>query len=204
MGTNTIRPSTAHRLTALLAALLALVSQPLPAEPARYQIDPEHLSVGFLVDHIGYAKVLGMFRKATGAFTFDEQSGRLSDVAIEIDTASVFTNHRKRDGHLKSGDFLNSKEFPTMRFTAREAMPDSDRRYRIAGELELLGVRKPVVLEARWNKSGQYPFGHKAHVVGVSARGSFKRSDFGMLYSVDNGWVGDEVELMIELEAIRQ
>ena len=178
------------------------------AEPARYTIDPDHLSVGFLVDHIGYSKVLGMFRKASGSYTFDETTGALTDVVVTIDSESVFSNHRKRDEHLRSADFLNSAEFPQMVFRSASASPVDGRRYRISGELELLGQSHSITLDATWNKSGEYPFGGgllggKPYVMGVSARGSFKRSAYGMDYSVDNGWVGDEVELIIEFEARR-
>lgn len=194
----------------LLAALLGLaVSAPLQGAPERYEIDPDHLSVGFMVDHIAYARVLGMFRKAEGSFTFDEKTGEMTDLRVVIDTASVFSNHQRRDDHLRSADFLNSAEFPKMTFTAAKATALGNRQYRIDGELELLGRKGPVTLEATWNKSGEYPFGggllgRKPYVMGVSARGSFKRSAYGMTYSVDNGWVGDEVELIIELEAKRQ
>jgi polyisoprenoid-binding protein YceI len=167
------------------------------------------LSVGFLVDHVGYSKVLGMFRKASGSYTFDETTGELSNVVVTLDSDSVFSNHRKRDEHLRSADFLNSAEFPQMVFRAATAAPLEGRRYRIDGELELLGQARPVTLKATWNKSGEYPFGSgllgaKPYVMGVSARGSFRRSAFGMDYSVENGWVGDEVELIIEFEARRQ
>ena len=179
------------------------------AGAARYEIDPDHLSVGFLVEHVGYRKVLGMFRKASGAYSFDEASGELSDVVVTIESESVFSNHRKRDEHLRSADFLNSAEFPQLVFRAGRATPVDGRRYRIEGELELLGQTRPLTLQAIWNKSGEYPFGGgllggKPYVMGVSARGSFRRSAHGMNYSVDNGWVGDEVELIIEFEAQRQ
>ncbi len=78
-------------------ALLLLTAAPSWAEPKRYVIDPEHLSIGFLVQHIGYASVLGLFRKAEGSFTFDEDTGQLADLMITVDTASVFTSHDKRD-----------------------------------------------------------------------------------------------------------
>lgn len=195
----------------LLAACLAigLGHASAWAEPARYEIDPDHLSIGFLVDHVGYAKTLGMFREASGSYTFDESTGELRDVVVTIDTESVFSNHRKRDEHLRSADFLNSAEFPQMVFRAQGATSVEDRRYRIEGELELLGQSRPLTLEASWNKSAEYPFGGgllggKPYVMGVSARGSFLRSAYGMDYSVDNGWVGDEVELIIEFEARRQ
>lgn len=200
-------PRQALQSLVCLACLLGTATA--MAEPARYTIDPDHLSVGFLVDHIGYSKVLGMFRKASGAYTFDETTGALTDVVVTIDSESVFSNHRKRDEHLRSADFLNSAEFPQMVFRSASANPVDGRRYRIPGELELLGQSHSITLDATWNKSGEYPFGGgllggKPYVMGVSARGSFKRSAYGMDYSVDNGWVGDEVELIIEFEARRE
>jgi polyisoprenoid-binding protein YceI len=179
------------------------------AEPARYKLDPDHLTVAFLVDHIGYAKVLGMFLEAEGEYDFDEATGVAGELRVLVRTTSVFTNHEKRDEHLRSPDFLNSAEFPEMVFTASGVNSRGERQFLIEGELELLGTSRPMTLQATWNKSGEYPFGGgllsaPPYAMGVSARGSFRRSDFGMSYSVDNGWVGDEVELIIEFEAQRQ
>jgi polyisoprenoid-binding protein YceI len=173
------------------------------AAPTRYQLDPDHISMGFLVDHLGYAKVLGMFRAVRGSYSFDEDTGALSDVRIEVDTKSVFSNHAKRDQHLMSADFLNANEFPRMVFTAGSARKTGDRSFEIAGQLELLGRSQPLTLTATWNKSATSPL-DKTYVMGVSARGSFKRSSYGMNYGVGNGWVGDDVPLMIEFEAKRQ
>jgi polyisoprenoid-binding protein YceI len=202
---------TVRHLTAAYCLLggLVLASAAARAEPMDYRIDPDHLSIGFLVDHIGYADTLGMFRKAEGSFRFDEETGEMTDLRVVVDTASVFTNHKKRDDHLRNADFLNSQEFPEMIFTAAAASPKTERRYEVNGQLELLGQSRPLTLNVTWNKSGEYPFGGgvfggKPYVMGISARGSFKRSDYGMNYAVDNGWVGDEVELIIEFEAIRQ
>jgi len=191
-----------------LCAFVALAA-PVHAKPAKYEIDPEHFVVGFLVHHVGYSKVLGMFRKASGTYVFDEEAAALSNVKIVVDTDSVFTNHQKRDDHLRSADFLNASEFPKMTFTADAARRTGDRTFAIEGRLELLGRTHPVTLEATWNKSAEYPFstsllGGKQYRMGVSARGSFKRSAFGMKYGVDNGWVGDEVHLVIEFEARRE
>jgi len=193
----------------MLSACLLCALARAWAEPARYEIDPDHLSIGFLVDHIGYGKVLGMFRKAGGSYSFDESSAAMSDLEVVIETGSVFTNHRKRDEHLRSADFLNSSEFPKMVFRAGKAERTGDRTYRIGGTLELMGKSNPVTLQATWNKSAEYPFasgvlGGKPYVMGVSARGSFRRGAYGMSYALDNGWVGDEIELIIEFEARRQ
>ncbi|SFN03879.1 YceI family protein [Variovorax sp. OV329] len=189
---------------ALLALATAFATVPqAQAAPARYQLDPEHISMGFLVDHLGYGKVLGMFRAARGSYSFDEDTATLSDVRIEVDTRSVFTNHAKRDQHLASADFLNANEFPRMTFTATSARKTGERSFEIAGQLELLGRSQPLTLTATWNKSGVSPI-DKTYVMGVSARGAFKRSSYGMNYGVGNGWVGDEVPLIIEFEAKRQ
>ena len=192
----------------VLCATVALAT-PAHPKPAKYEIDPEHFAVGFLVHHVSYSKVLGMFRKATGTYVFDEATGALSGVRIVVDTASVFTNHQKRDDHLKSADFLNASEFPRMTFTSDAARRTGDRTFVIEGRLELLGRTNPMTLEATWNKSGEYAFGGslfggKQYRMGASARGSFKRSAFGMKYGVDNGWVGDDVELLVEFEARRE
>jgi polyisoprenoid-binding protein YceI len=202
--------STSARLRARmwLAGLMLGWAAVLPAQAQaeRYELDPEHMSIGFLVDHVGYAKVLGMFRAARGSYNFDEKTGTLSDVRIEVDTASVFTNHGKRDEHLRGADFLNSTQFPRMVFTASSATRSGERGFEIDGQLELLGRTQPLKLTATWNKSEASPMGglFKPYIMGVSARGSFKRSAYGMNYGVGNGWVGDEVPLIIEFEAQRK
>ena len=197
--------------TAFLAPLALCAHLLLPAaaqaQAAKYELDPDHTTVAFLVDHIGYAKILGMFRSVRGSYSFDEATATLTKVRIEVETSSVFSNQRKRDDHLKGPDFLNSSQFPRMVFTASSAKRTSDRQFEITGQLELLGKSQPLTLQATWNKSAESPLGgplRKPYVMGVSARGSFKRSAYGMNYAVANGWVGDEVPLIIEFEAVRQ
>jgi len=122
-----------------------------------------------------------------------------------IEAASVDTNHRKRDSHLKSADFLNASEFPKLEFKNATAKRTGERTFVLEGQLEMLGKTQPVTLDVTWNKSGEYELpGVKAYVMGVSARGSFKRSAFGMSYGLANGWVGDAVDLILEFEARRK
>ena len=174
------------------------------AQPARYQIDPEHFSVGFLVEHLGYAKVLGLFQKASGTYAFDEKTGALSDVRLVIDADSIYTAHRRRDNHLRSPDFLNAGEFREIVFRGATAKRTGERTFAVEGQLEMIGKTQPLTLNVTWNKSGKYELpGTDAYVMGVSARGSFKRSAFGMSYGLGNGWVGDTVELLVEFEAKR-
>lgn len=191
----------------LLLALGAASPAAARAEAASYALDPEHLTVAFLVEHIGYARTLGVFRKASGSFRYDEASGALTDLRVVIETASVDSGHARRDEHLRGRDFLDAPRFPTMTFTARTARRIGERGYRIEGELELLGQRRPLVLEATLNKHERYPLGPplaKPMVLGASARGHLRRSEFGMSYGVANGLVGDDIELLVELEARRQ
>ena len=190
----------ARDLTAL--ALVALASH-ARAEPARYELDPEHLTIAFLVEHIGYAKILGQFLVASGGYTFDDATGTLSAARVVIETDSVDTHHEARDDHLASRDFFDSAAHPTMTFTADNARRTGERTFTVTGELDLLGIRRPLVLEATLNKTAPYPIGARAEVMGVSLRGSLKRSEFGMTYGVADGLVGDAIELLIELEAKR-
>jgi len=192
------------RIVTAVAGILAVACSSGVAEPARYEIDPEHATVGFLVEHVGYAKVLGRFQDVEGSYRFDEATGELSDVSVTVQTDSVFTGHEGRDDHLTGGDFLNSRRYAAMTFTAATATRTGEDTFEVAGELELLDVSRPLVLDATLNKTAQYPFGHEEYTMGVSARGNLKRSDFGMTYAVENEWVGDEVEIIIEFEALRQ
>jgi polyisoprenoid-binding protein YceI len=90
-----------------------------------------------------------------------------------------------------------------MTFTADGAQRTGERTFTVTGALTLLGTTRPLTLEAILNKSAPYPIGDRAEVMGVSARGSVKRSDFGMAYGVANNLVGDDVEIVIEIEARR-
>ena len=185
-----------------LAALMTW-SQPTLAEPAHYRLDPEHLSIAFLVRHIGYADVLGQFLKAEGNFTFDEEARTVSDVRVTIDAASVFSNHKARDEHTRKVDFLDVPQFPTITFVGTGATATGPNTGKVSGDLTVRGVTRPVTLDVTLNKTGVYP-DIDNYVAGVSARTTIRRSEFGMTYAVQNGWVGDEVEVIIELEAIRE
>ena len=188
----------------LASFVVGLASAPADAAPNRYELDPDHMTIAFLVDHIGFAKTLGIFREAEGSFVFDETAPAVSDVRIVVQTDSVWTNHERRDDHLRNADFLDVDEYPEMVFVGTSAEQTGERTGILRGELTLLGQTQPLDLELVWNKSGEYPFGDRHQAIGISARGLLKRSDYGMTYAVANGLVGDEVELIIEIEAIRQ
>ena len=189
-------------------SVLFLIFSPVNINAAdeSYVIDDSHFSLGFLVDHAGYSKTLGLFKHIEGSYTFNDTDNIIKNLSITVKTDSVFTNHDKRDAHLRSPDFLNSEEFPTMTFSVDEYDLNKTPN-KLVGDLTLLGVTKPITLEFTINKVAQYPFRvglSKPMVMGVSAKTSFKRSDFGMTYGVSKKLVGDEMDLIIEFEARRQ
>lgn len=173
------------------------------AEPARYEIDPEHFSIAFSVSHIGYNRVIGLFLDGSGSFTFDEETRALSDLTVTIDATSVFTDHDARDKHIRGADFLDAENHGDIQFVMTGAEPTGERTGIVNGELSLRGMTQPVELDVTWNKSGPYPWGSN-YVLGASVRAVVKRSDFGSVYALENDLVGDEVAITIELEAIRQ
>ena len=185
-----------------LALALALAAPAARAAPQAFEIDPEHFSIGFQTSHVGYERLLGMFLEASGSFVYDAEAQTVSDVRVAVAADSVFTNHERRDRHVRSSDFLNAGEFAEIVFTGRRAEKTGDRTGLIHGELELLGVRRPVTVEVTLNKAAEYPFGHEKFTLGISARASLKRSDFGMTYALDGGLVGDTVDLIFEFEAL--
>jgi polyisoprenoid-binding protein YceI len=188
------------------AILAGAILQPgaARATPARYVLDPNHMSIGFLISHVGFERLLGMFREAEGSFVFDERNPAVSAIDVTIKAASVFTNHDKRDEHLRGPDFLWVEKYPEMTFRGTSAEQTGPGSGKVIGDLTMRGVTKPVTLDVVLNKSGQYPFGDMHYATGISARAKIKRSDFGMTYAVESGLVGDEVEIILEFEAIRQ
>ncbi len=192
-----------HLVGLLALSLLMAASQAL-AEPREFKIDEEHFSVGFLVGHIGFKYQLGMFLEASGEFVWDEDANDLHSGEVVIQADSVFTNHDRRDRHVRSGDFLNARRHPEIRFTATEWEPTDDDSGVLRGDLSLRGQTHPVALDVTINRRAEYPFGHEQYTVGMSMRTVIQRSQWGMTYALEGDLVGDDVQLILEFEAIAQ
>lgn len=171
-----------------------------PAEGADYRIDPTHTHVLFLIDHLGFAKMVGLFTDMSGTISFDPQNVAASKLNVAIKTASLQTQFTPRDNDLKGADWFNVTEFPEMTFVGTSFAKKDDRSGTVTGNLTLLGVTRPVTLEVVFNKEGTRP-SDKKQAVGFSAHGVLKRSDFGMKTFLP--YIGDQVDLMIETEATR-
>lgn len=187
---------------AVLAA--ALAAGPPAAAAERYVVDGSHSDVVFLVDHLGYSKTIGRMNKVEGTILFDEEAVENSAVEITIDAASVDTNHKARDDDLRSANFFNVAEYPKITFKSTAVEKTGEATGRITGDLTLLGVARPVTLEVTFNRKAPHPVPSYdgAMTVGFSARARIRRSDFGMDAFLPA--VGDEVELLIEVEALKR
>ncbi len=184
--------------------LTGLVPHDASAEPRTYKLDPEHTLVAFIVDHLGFSRVLGRFNKVEGGFVYDKETQTLSDLKVVVQTASMDTGHEERDGHLRSEDFLDAEQHPEMVFRADAGTPAGPKSGTVTGSLSLRGEAHPLTLDVTLNKAGTYPFGHEKPTLGISARGAMQRSEWGMTYGVADALVGDTVDLIIEIEAIQQ
>lgn len=187
-----------------LAALTAVSGLTLsPAQAAEnLRIDPDHTTVAFNVDHLGFSNISGRFSNISGTIALDREKLQDSSVKVQIATTSINSAHDKRDDHLRSKDFFDVAAFPTMTFNSTEILPVDRDNFQIKGLLTLLGVTKPLTLDAHFNGEGPNPFMPEQHTLGFSATGKLKRSEFGMEFGLP--MIGDQVQLQLEVEAIRQ
>ena len=188
-----------------LAALgaMALSGFQLPAAQAGeiYLLDKPHTQIKFSVNRGGWTRIAGWFGKFDGLIDFDEANVENSSVETSIATGSINTGFKARDKHLVSPDFFNAKEFPTMTFKSTKIEKTSANSGKITGDLTLLGVTKPVVMNVKFNRKAAHPRIKKTFV-GFSATGAFKRSDYGMKFLLRG--ISDEVQFAIEALAVRK
>ncbi|MDO3387255.1 YceI family protein [Gilvimarinus sp. SDUM040013] len=186
----------------VLTSLITLSSIALQAAEVpltgSYVLDASHTHVGFAVSHMGYSDVVGRFNQLEGQVKVDANGS--ADVEIVIDAASLDTNHNKRDDHLRSPDFFDAKQFPTITFSGQTQLNQDRSPTQFEGQLQLLGKSHPVTLAISKGKEGEDPWG--LYRIGYKASTTIKRSDFDMNFM--QGGIGDEVTLTINLEAVKQ
>ena len=193
---------------------LALLAAALPATASAaadsYAIDPYHTFVHFEVDHLGgISKMRGHFGKSAGKFTLDQaaKSGSL-DVTVQASSVSTGDNDkgsrpRSRDDHLRSPDFFNVAEFPTLTFKSTKVVWKGDQPGSIEGNLTMLGVTKPLTLQVADFKCGEQAF-NKKPMCAADATGTLKRSEYGMTDGLAIGNPADDVRLLIPVEAYKE
>jgi polyisoprenoid-binding protein YceI len=184
----------------VFAAILVSIALPLSAFAAdSYTIDPLHTYPRFRINHLGFSTMQGRFDKTTGKVTLD-RAAKTGSVELAIETASVSTGFVKRDDHLKSPDFFNAAEFPTITYKSTAIHFKGDTPSSVEGNLTISGVTKPVTFTIDAFNCGANPM-NKKEECGADASADIKRSDFGVKYGVPN--IGDDVKLVLEIEAIK-
>ncbi|MDX1541371.1 MAG: YceI family protein [Geminicoccaceae bacterium] len=191
------------RLPPAIGLLAVTIAAPVHAADT-YAFDPAHTDIVFFVNHLGYSDTIGRFNRAEGALTLDQDDLKGSRIEVTIDAASLDTNHQQRDDHLRSADFFNVEEFPEITFSSTRVEPTGEKTATVTGDLTLLGKSRPVTLDVTLNQIAPHPVPNYEGVetAGFSARGTLKRSDFGMDFLAPA--VGDEIELILEIEALKQ
>lgn len=191
--------------TALAAAQeLALV--PYAEMPAgKYDMDKTHASLTWKVSHLGLSGYTARFTDFDAAFTFDPQNIAASKVTATINPASIRTDHPDSavdfDKKLSTDpQWFNTAQFPEIRFESTALALTGENTGILKGDLQFLGVTKPVELNVVFNAAmREHPFSQKP-VMGFSATGKIKRSDWGMNAYVPN--IGDDVDIIIEAEFV--
>lgn len=167
-------------------------------------IDPAHSNVAFAIGHLMIAKLSGRFGDVSGTIEMSRDDASLSSVNATIATDSFYTGNADRDRHVKSADFFNVEEFPTMTFTSTSVTADGNSG-QVTGDLTIRGVTKSVVLDVTYNGDAKSPYNYMGS--GFQATAKIDRRDFGMEWNVplETGGVflNNEVEITIDIEAIQ-
>lgn len=185
-------------LILIVLALLGTAFGPA-AVAAEYRIDTRgaHASVTFRFKHIGISWLTGMFKDFNGTFTWDEENPAASSVVVEIDPASLDSNHAERDKHIRSDDYMDVERYPVARFESTRVEPAGDGKATIYGDLTLHGVTNEIAIDAELTGQGKDPWGgYRAGFAGTTA---IDVRDFGMSMPPEH-----RVYLELYVEGVRQ
>ena len=188
-------------LAAVLAGLAFDTVAPSPAEAAAeaYTIDPAHSFVMFRIKHLDLGYVYGRYNEFSGSLQLDEADPAASSVSIEVKAASVDTGVKQRDDHLRSPDFFNVEQFPTITFKSTAVKKVDDKRFDVTGDMTIHGVTKPVTVRMEKIGAGKDPWGKTR--VGFEGTVELKRLEFGVAGTPD--MVSDDLRLILAFEATR-
>lgn len=187
------------------AAAITTVANPAPApaeEAKAFTVDAVHSAVVYRIKHMGVSYFYGRFNEFSGAFHFDSADAAKSSLNVTVKTDSIDSANDGRDKHLKSADFFSASEYPEITFAAKSIKKTGDSTYEVTGDLSLLGKTKSVTTTVTHVGTGKGMRG--GELSGIETTFTIKRSDFGMTYGIDNGALGDEVQLTVSLEGARK
>jgi polyisoprenoid-binding protein YceI len=185
---------------------LSLVTTAAVAAPATYTIDKEHSNVGFTVRHLMITDVAGRFKDFEGTFTFDPEKAVVSDATFSADASSIDTNNAKRDEHLRSADFFDTKKFPKLTLTNSKITKTGKDTFKWNADLTMHGVTKPVTFDLVHKGDIKDAWGNQR--AGFQATGKVNRKDYGLTWNkaLEGGGVtvGEEVTIHLDASAIQK
>lgn len=184
--------------TAALSALL-LTGVSAFGQSSTWTIDKNHSQVNFAIQHMGVSTVRGSISGVTGTVVWDDKNPSKSSVEATMDATTVSTNNDNRDKDLKSPNFFNVEKFPTLTFKST-SVSGANGKLQVVGDLTLAGVTKSVTLTVDGPTAPQKGMGGKT-VIGLSAAGTLKRSDFNFGSKYAAPILGDDVQFTIDVEA---
>jgi len=171
-----------------------------------WAIDPAHSVVELAVQHMMFSTVKGRFANVAGTIVLNEADLSASSVSAEIDASSIDTGEAQRDGHLRSGDFLDVEAYPTITFRSTGVVPRGRDRFILVGELTIRGVTQEVSLEAELVGKATDPWGGQR--AGFAASTAINRKEFGLTWNqaLEAGGVlvSDQVKISLEIQATLQ
>jgi len=171
--------------------------------PGVWNVDPVHSSIGFVARHLMVSKVRGRFGTFTGTLTIAEDPLK-SKVEATADITSLSTGDEGRDNHLKSADFFNAEQNPTISLVSTGIDPDGD-DYVLHTNLTINGVTKPVDFDLEFEGVSPDPWGGTR--AGFSAEAEISRKEWGIEYNMvlETGgvMVGDKVKIELEIQAVK-
>lgn len=166
-----------------------------------FEIDPVHSMVVFRIGHLGVSYVYGRFNEPTGDYNIDVANPSASFINITLDAAKVDTANERRDNHLRSPDFFNAKQFPTLAFKSASFEKSGKNSMKVRGQITMLGVTKDVEATLEFIGEAETRQGYKS---GFEASFKINRSEFGMTKYLEENALGDEVTLWITIEGGRK
>ncbi|MCW2497840.1 YceI family protein [Jatrophihabitans sp.] len=170
-----------------------------------YTLDAAHTRLGFVARHAMVTKVRGAFNVFEGTATIDGTDPSKSTVSITIDVDSVDTRNEGRDGHLKSGDFLEIEKFPKITFTSTSITHDGGNDFQVTGDLTIKGVTKSVTIPLEFQGAAKDPFGNER--IGFEGSVAINRSDYGVSFNaaLETGGVlvSEKITLEFEISAVK-
>lgn len=168
----------------------------------KYVIDTKgaHAFIQFKISHLGFSWLLGQFNEFSGTFMLDEAKPENSSVMVDINVASLDSNHAERDKHLRGKDFFDVKSFPKAQFKSTKIVMKGDKKATIYGDLTLKGVTKNIALDANYVGGGKDPWG--GYRQGFEATTTLTLKDFGINYKL--GPASETAQVMLHVEGIRQ